>query len=177
MLINAGVHLPVAQQAAILHSTVGWLGAQPGRAPRAGSGQPRVGALPADDAHPRVAADGGYDPRVQDGFSRCLGRVSAGGSAAQGFLATSRYLSNDEEIIRGAGLPMLSATPLSPSAPRIGRRKADNTTVGDCTHWCSPGPLEAYTLPMFRPTSPDSSRAAARSAVRGHGGDRHVARD
>ena len=29
-------------------------------------------------------------------------------------------------------------------------RKADNTTVGDCTHWCSPGPLEAYTLPMLQ---------------------------
>ncbi len=86
-------------------------------------------------------------------FTRCLGRVSAGGSeAAQGFLATSRYLSNDEEIIRGAGLPMLSATPLlAVGAAHIGRhRKADNTTVGDCTHWCSPGPLEAYTLPMLQ---------------------------
>ena len=30
------------------------------------------------------------------------------------------------------------------------RCKADNTTVGDCTHWCSPGPLEAYTLPMLQ---------------------------
>ena len=29
-------------------------------------------------------------------------------------------------------------------------RKADNTTVGDCTHWCSPGPLEAYTLAMLQ---------------------------
>ena len=36
-------------------------------------------------------------------------------------------------------------------AAHIGRhRKADNTTVGDCTHWCSPGPLEAYTLPMLQ---------------------------
>ena len=31
-----------------------------------------------------------------------------------------------------------------------GGRKADNTTVGDCTHWCSPGPLEAYTLPILQ---------------------------
>ena len=36
-------------------------------------------------------------------------------------------------------------------AAHIGRhRKADNTTVGDCTHWCSPGPLEAYMLPMLQ---------------------------
>jgi len=49
-------------------------------------------------------------------------------------------------------LPMLSATPLlAVGAAHIGRhRKADNTTVGDCTHWCSPGPLEAYTLPMLQ---------------------------
>ena len=37
------------------------------------------------------------------------------------------------------------------AAAHIGRhRKADNTTVGDCTHWCSPGPLEAYTLPTLQ---------------------------
>ena len=32
----------------------------------------------------------------------------------------------------------------------VSDRKADNTTVGDCTHWCSPGPLEAYTLPLLQ---------------------------
>ena len=156
VLINAGVHLPVAQQAAVLHNAVHLMQeASPrhGAKPAQPSGR-NVLYLQTTPSHfPRVAADGGYDPRVQDGFTRCLGRVSAGGSeAAQGFLATSRYLSNDEEIIRGAGLPMLSATPLlAVGAAHIGRhRKADNTTVGDCTHWCSPGPLEAYTLPMLQ---------------------------
>ena len=152
VLINAGVHLPVAQQAAVLHNAAHLM--QEASLRRQPGSRAAVLYLQTTPSHfPRVAADGGYDPRVQDGFTRCLGRVSAGGSeAAQGFLATSRYLSNDEEIIRGAGLPMLSATPLlAVGAAHIGRhRKADNTTVGDCTHWCSPGPLEAYTLPMLQ---------------------------
>ena len=41
------------------------------------------------------------------------------------------------------------ATVCAGSAARVG---ADGmlSTVGDCTHWCSPGPLEAYMLPMLQ---------------------------
>ena len=56
------------------------------------------------------------------------------------------------DAVRFCPFATLSATPLlAVGAAHIGRhRKADNTTVGDCTHWCSPGPLEAYTLPMLQ---------------------------
>ena len=66
---------------------------------------------------------------------------------------------------------MLSATPLlAVGAAHIGRhRKADNTTVGDCTLVLA-GPLEAYTLPLLQAYLARPSRTAARSAVRGHGG-------